>query len=110
MMKFSVVSIIGLITGNVLLLLPGKFQQQQTFYLAAYSDAKLFSDQEVLNIKLSGNLRELFNSSPHMEKENQKENKRLKGKEWNKSAEPRLNLNRSWHKGHSHAYNTQFYI
>ena len=28
----------------------------------------------------------------------------------NKSEEQRLNLNRSWHKGHSHAYNTLFYI
>jgi hypothetical protein len=25
-----------------------------------------------------------------------------------KSPEQRLNLNRSWHKGHSHAYNTPF--
>ena len=31
MMKFSVVPLIGLIASNVLLLLPGKIQQQQTF-------------------------------------------------------------------------------
>ena len=28
----------------------------------------------------------------------------------NKSEEQRLNLNRSWHRGHSHAYNTSFYV
>ena len=28
----------------------------------------------------------------------------------NKSPERRLNLSRSWHKGHSHAYNTSFFI
>ena len=28
----------------------------------------------------------------------------------NKSPEQRLNLSRSWHKGHSHAYNTSFFI
>ena len=27
---------------------------------------------------------------------------------WDKSVEPRLNLSRSWHKGHSRAYNTPF--
>ena len=29
-------------------------------------------------------------------------------KKKNKSGEQRLNLNRSWHKDHSHAYNTSF--
>jgi hypothetical protein len=33
-----------------------------------------------------------------------------KGYECNKSPEQRLNLSRSWHKGHSHAYNTSFFI
>jgi hypothetical protein len=28
----------------------------------------------------------------------------------NKSPERRLNLSRSWHKGHSHTYNTSFFI
>ena len=28
----------------------------------------------------------------------------------NKSSERRLNLSRSWHKGHSHTYNTPFYL
>ena len=33
-----------------------------------------------------------------------------KGDRKNKSEEQRLNLNRSWHRGHSHAYNTSFYV
>ena len=32
------------------------------------------------------------------------------GDEKNKSLEQRLSLSRSWHKGHSHAYNTPFSI
>ena len=32
----------------------------------------------------------------------------IKKKRRNKSGEQRLNLNRSWHKDHSHAYNTSF--
>ena len=31
-------------------------------------------------------------------------------REGNKSSEHRLNLSRSWHKGHSHAYNTLFHL
>jgi hypothetical protein len=30
--------------------------------------------------------------------------------DYNKSPEQRLNLSRSWHKGHSRAYNTSFFI
>jgi hypothetical protein len=39
-----------------------------------------------------------------------KKKKRIEIEVGNKSPERRLNLNGSWHKGHSHAYNTPFYI
>jgi len=53
--------------------------------------------------------RERDSSEESREKRRKKE-KKERMKVGNKSPERRLNLNGSWHKGHSHAYNTPFYI
>ena len=60
-MKTSLASFIGLIVWYVLSPWSVNKQPQQVFFLPTYSDARLFEDQEVLNIKLSGNFRSLFN-------------------------------------------------